>query len=475
MYSTRQHELIISPSLRWLVINPLFLCLEILVINYILITNFSLHGISFLGGFVFIIFSIFYFFLDFSQITPVQSFLLLFTGIFEIFASLLTYNIGRHSLMIALLISQILVGLRYYHRTKIIVKNRQIIISSREFNIDTVSIEVAEKKIGRLFGFGDLILHNNNNNNNEIYIVSGVLDPVEKRRILIDNFLVKPHTQHASWGGTLIEFIIFIIILTMGIFFLFFNILYRLDGMGFTLRILLSIIFSLIAAIIILNIRLPRIRHNPASDILHLDLINTGMWTQIFQLNEKLVIKQLFRCGWGHNDYNKHKAPIIGAKMCGKWNPLILNLMHNIMLVYQMIGVHRRRIYEHQIEFIPRTYLTPGKSYRYIQEYVPQPLTESNVPSDILEQFIELNNVLERTGLYIDDVHAGNVRLNIDGRIRIVDGEIYTEGEVFLKNILVNGIDERIDGMEPVLGCNRIIRWIDNRTSVNEIVYSNLN
>ena len=122
MYSTRQHELIISPSLRWLVINPLFLCLEILVINYILITNFSLHGISFLGGFVFIIFSIFYFFLDFSQITPVQSFLLLFTGIFEIFASLLTYNIGRHSLMIALLISQILVGLRYYHRTKIIVK-----------------------------------------------------------------------------------------------------------------------------------------------------------------------------------------------------------------------------------------------------------------------------------------------------------------------------------------------------------------
>ena len=205
---------------------------------------------------------------------------------------------------------------------------------------------------------------------------------------------------------------------------------------------------------------------------MNLDLINTGMWTQIFKFNEKLVIKQLFRCGWGHNDYNKHSAPIIGAKKCGKWNPLILNLMHNVMLIYQMIGIHRRRIYEHQIEFIPRTYLTPGKSYRYLQEYVSKPLTQSNVPDDILEQFIELNNDLERAGLYIDDVHAGNVRLNINDRIRIVDGEIYTNGEVYIKNILVKGIDERIEGMESVLGCNRIIRWVDNRTSVNEIVYN---
>ena len=112
------------------------------------------------------------------------------------------------------------------------------------------------------------------------------------------------------------------------------------------------------------------------------------------------------------------------------------------------------------------------KDVTYLQEYVSKPLTQSNVPDDILEQFIELNNDLERAGLYIDDVHAGNVRLNINDRIRIVDGEIYTNGEVYVKNILVKGIDERIEGMESVLGCNRIIRWVDNRTSVNEIVYN---
>ena len=468
VHSVGQQKLRISPSLRWLIINPVFLCLEILAINMILITKFNLNETSFFGGFVFVIFSLVYFFLNFSQITPIQTLLLILSGMFEIITSLLSYNFGRYWIIMALVTSQIIVGLRYYQRTQIIAENKKIIIRSRDLLIDEISVEVSVKKIGGLFGFGDIILHYKN----ERYVVSGVYQPVEKRRILIDDFQVKPHIQYAPWEGTLIEFMIFIIVLIIGILSLFFNIFYRLDGVDISLRIILSIIFSLITLIIILNIRIPRIRKNPALDIMNLDLINTGMWTQIFKFNEKLVIKQLFRCGWGHNDYNKHRSPIIGVKKCGKWNPLILNLMHNIMLVYQMIGIHRRRIYEHQIEFIPRTYLTPGKSYRYLQEYVSKPLTEYNVPDDILEQFIELNNDLERAGLYIDDVHAGNVRLNINDRIRIVDGEIYTDGEVYIKNILVKGIDERIEGMESVLGCNRIIRWVDNRTSVNEIVYN---
>ena len=129
-------------------------------------------------------------------------------------------------------------------------------------------------------------------------------------------------------------------------------------------------------------------------------------------------------------------------------------------------------IYEHEIQAIPRTYIT-SKSHRYIQDYVANPLTPDNVPEDIIEQFVKLNNDLERCGLYIDDIHAGNVRLTENGKVRIVDGELYTDGEMFVKNFLVEGIDNRIDSMQPVLGCNRIIRWVDNRLSVDKIVKSN--
>ena len=97
-------------------------------------------------------------------------------------------------------------------------------------------------------------------------------------------------------------------------------------------------------------------------------------------------------------------------------------------------------------------------------------MTSDNIPGDIVEQFMQLNNDLERCGLYIDDIHAGNVRLTENGKIRIVDGELYTDGEMFVKNILVKEIDNRIDSMQPVLGCNRIIRWVDHRLSVDEVV-----
>ena len=129
-------------------------------------------------------------------------------------------------------------------------------------------------------------------------------------------------------------------------------------------------------------------------------------------------------------------------------------------------------IYEHEIKAIPRTYIA-SKPYRYVQEYVAKPLTSENIPVDIVEQFTQLNRDLERCGLHIDDIHAGNVRLTENGEIRIVDGELYTDGEMFVKNVLVKAIDNRVDSVQPVLGCNRIIRWVDHRLSVDEIVAQN--
>jgi len=431
----------------------------------ILVFQFGINEVSFLSGSVFAVFSLIYFFLDFSPITPIQTSLIIMAAISEFILSFGSYGFQRYWIMLVLVICQIVVGFSYFRRSSILVSDNEISINDISFLKKDITVEVRIKIAAGLFGFGDIILNESANR----HIISGVYQPIEVRRILIDDYGIKPHPQNASWAGTLIPFLIFLIILLSANIIIFSAIFCLFNELQTYLRILATIISMSIFVLILLNIRIPRVRNNPAQDLLHLNLINTGMWTQIFEHTDSLVVKQLFRCGWGHNDYRDHRAPVIGEKICGKWNPLALVLMHNIMLIYQMIGIHRRMIYEHEIEAIPRTYLT-SKSYRYIQNFVSNPLASDNIPEDIVEQFMRLNNDLERCGLYIDDVHAGNVRLTENGQIRIVDGELYTDGETFVKNVLVKGIDNRIDSMQPVLGCNRIIRWVDHRLSVDEIV-----
>ena len=455
----------IHTCLRWFFVNPIFLTLEIILINIILDFQFDIKEASLLSASVFAVFSSIYFFLDFSPITPIQSSLILVAAISEFMLSFGSYDFSRYWIMWLLVICQIAVGFSYYRRSPILVSDNGISINEKSPPKKDMSVEVRIKMAAGFFGFGDIILHHGVKK----HIASGIYQPIEVRRILIDNYGVKPHPQHASWAGTLSPFLAFLIILLSANVAIFFTMYCYLNEISASFRILASIVSMISFVLILLNIRIPRVRTDPALDLHHLDIVNTGTWTQIFEKTDSLVVKQLFRCGWGHNDYRDHRAPVIGSKICGKWNPLALVLMHKVMLIYQMIGVHRRMIYEHEIQAIPRTYIA-SKPYRYVQDYVAKPLTSENMPEDIVEQFMQLNNDLERCGLHIDDIHAGNVRLTENGEIRIVDGEIYTDGEMLVKNFLVKGIDNRVDSMQPVLGCNRIIRWVDHRLSVDEIV-----
>ena len=431
----------------------------------ILVFQFGINEVSFLGALVFAVFSLIYFILDFSPITPIQSCLILMAAISEFLLSFGSYNFPKYWIMLILVMCQIVVGFSYYRRSPILVSNNEISIHGESFLNKETAVEVRVKITAGFFGFGDIIFYHGV----EKYILSGIYQPIEVRRILIDDYGVKPYPQHASWSGTLILFLLFLFFLIFANMIIFSKIYSYFDDLSASFRILVSMISMALFVLVLVNIRIPRVRTDPALDILHLNMIDTGTWTQIFEKTDNLVVKQLFRCGWGHNDYRNHRAPVIGKKICGKWNPLGLVLMHNMMLIYQMIGVHRRMIYEHEIQAIPRTYITSNPC-RYIQDYVSYPLSPDNIPGDIVEQFMQLNNDLERCGLYIDDIHAGNVRLTENGKIRIVDGELYTDGEMFVKNILVKAIDNRVDSMQPVLGFNRIIRWVDHRLSVDEVM-----
>lgn len=277
------------------------------------------------------------------------------------------------------------------------------------------------------------------------------------------------------WIGT-IPFFVLILAFTAGLLLTFFIISYHTFSpyLPFWASLSVSITTSFILFALFLNIPLPRRQKDPASDLNSNEKITEGAWCSVYRKsNEKdLVVKQLYFCGWGHNDYRKHKAFVIGKeKICGKWNPLILWFLHNYMLLYQLIGLKRRLRFGHTIDAIPSTYKVNYRGLRYEQTYIPKELTVENCPKDIVEQFNKLNEDLERCGLYLDDVHARNVRLTDNGQIQIVDGELYSGGEEWIKSklvVLFNG--EMVSNMEKVLGNERIIAWVDHRERVDNIV-----
>lgn len=278
-----------------------------------------------------------------------------------------------------------------------------------------------------------------------------------------------------AWMGT-IPLFVGILLFTLGLLFVFFLItylplsLYLPRWATFTG----SIIASFILFALFLNIPIPRRKKDPTSDLNINDKITEGAWCSVYmkESDKKLVVKQLYFCGWGHNDYRKHKAFVIGKeKICGKWNPLILWFLHNYMLLYQMIGLKRRMKFEQTIDALPTTSSVSYMGLRYEQTFVTKELTVENCPEDIVEQFKKLNEDLERCGLYLDDVHARNVRLTQNGQIQIVDGELYSGGEEWIKSklvVLINGA--MVSNMEKVLGNDRIIAWVDHRERVDHIV-----
>jgi hypothetical protein len=278
-----------------------------------------------------------------------------------------------------------------------------------------------------------------------------------------------------AWMGT-IPLFVGILVFTLGLLFVFFLITFL--PLSLYLPTWATITGSFIASFILfalfLNIPIPRRKKEPTSDLNIGDKIAEGAWCSVYmkKSDKNLVVKQLYFCGWGHNDYRKHKALVIGKeKICGKWNPLILWFLHNYMLLYQMIGLKRRMRFEHTIDALPTTSNVNFTGLRYEQTFVSKELTVENCPEDIVEQFKKLNEDLEQCGLYLDDVHARNVRLTENGQIQIVDGELYSGGEEWIKSklvVLINGA--MVSNMEKVLGNDRIIAWVDHRERVDNIV-----
>ena len=450
--------------------NPIFLSLEILLIDLVLAKTFTIESPNIVGSAALLLFGLIYKWVDFSSQTKLQVYMIGATAILELVIVFSEFSIDRTLIQSILCITILVVGVFHISRTRIFIMGDTIRVhglgDKKEFDLPKTSVEVRDPGISMLLRSGELVLHQGG----EIYRVSGIYRPELLRRRLIDEGGAIPHFQRASWAGTLWVFILVLAIIAFIESALFIMIYWLLPVEGVFLGVG-SLFIWIIANICIFNLRIPRYPVDPAGDLRNQDRIAVGMWTEIFFENEGWVTKQLFRCGWGHNDYVRHRVPIIGSKICGKWNPLALVTIHVVMLIYQMVGVKRRIIYQDFVGALPKTRLAFNVPYRYSQEWVPKKFIQENIPVDIQSQMNDLQNELALVGLSIDDMHARNFRINNRSEIQAIDGELYTDGEVFLKSVLVRLFDGRqVKGMEPVLGCSRVVRWIDHRPSVDGIV-----
>ena len=451
-------------------INPVFLSLEILLIDLVLAKSFGIESQDIYGAASLLMFGLFYWFIDFSSQTKLQVYMISTVGFLEFLFVFFVDPMDRTMIQSILCIAILFVGFSYISKTKVFMSSDSIFVHGlrgmRVFDLTRTAVEVREPGISIILRSGDLVFHEKG----VAYRVSGIFRPELLRRRLIDEGGAAPHFQRASWAGTLWVFLLVLIIVAFIELALFMGIYLLLPLEGIILGIG-SLFTWMVVNLCIFNLRIPRYALDPAADLRNMEKISVGMWTEVFHENEEWVTKQLFRCGWGHNDYVRHRVPIIGSKICGKWNPLGLVTIHVVMLIYQMIGIKRRIIYQDFIPALPKTRLVFERPYRYSQEWIPKEFTEESVPVDIQSQMNEFQNDLSLTGLTIDDMHAKNFRINDRLEIQAIDGELYTDGEVFLKTVLVRLFDGRqVKGMESVLGCNRIVRWVDHRPSVDDLV-----
>ena len=452
------------------ILNPMFLSMEILFIDFILSKWFFIETCSIVGSFVLFVFATIYSWFDFSSQTKLQIYIICVAAISELGILSSKLLIDRTLIQLSLCAAILVCGAFHILVLRVRVIDGSIharsMFKANKFNPENTTVEIREPGISIIMKTGDLILRDDNF---EIRL-SGLKNPYLIRRGLIDKFGVSPHFQKATWAGTLWIFLLIVIVIVAIECYLFILIYQAMPANGVTQSIG-SLAVWFIANMCILNVRIPRYPNDPANDLRHQTKIAEGMWTEIFHEKDGWVTKQLFRCGWGHNDYTEHRVPVIGSKICGKWNPLVLVIIHSTMLIYQMVGVKRRIVYQDFIRALPKTKLEVGAPYRYSQQWVENGFVSENMPQDVHSQMSDLQEDLSRVGLFIDDMHAGNFRIDQDSRIQAIDGELYTDGEVFVKSLLVRLVDgHRVEGMSPVLGYDRIVRWVDHRTSVDDIL-----
>ena len=200
----------------------------------------------------------------------------------------------------------------------------------------------------------------------------------------------------------------------------------------------------------------------------HLEKLFNGTWTNVYKIDDKKILKQISAPGVSHNSFTHVALPSIDRK-CYKDScaiPVMLAHKYTTNIMWKSL----KRIHEGVLKdckYFPKIYEMNDKKRYYIQEYINKELNNETCPKNYKEQLQDLNEILKKNDLYLDDVHSQNWRVADDGTLKIIDCEVYTNCEKQIQQILLNIIDGSQDGKaKGHEDASNVLHWNDGRPNI---------
>lgn len=237
----------------------------------------------------------------------------------------------------------------------------------------------------------------------------------------------------------------------------------------------IGIIYSIVILVIlflILNITIKPIWFFKDYNYCHSKLtkIVDGTWTTVYKLDDNKVLKQISAPGVSHTDFTHVSLPSFNRK-CPKSSctiPVMLAHKYTTNIMWKSL----KKIYNGElacVKYFPKIYYMDDNKRYYIQEYVPNDLKNS-YPIDFEDQLKDLQKILEEKGLFLDDVHSKNWKVDNNGILKIIDCEVYTISEKNIQQFLLNIIDGSQDGVaKGHKDAPNILHWNDGRPNIYDV------
>ena len=199
------------------------------------------------------------------------------------------------------------------------------------------------------------------------------------------------------------------------------------------------------------------------------DKLINGTWTNVYKHpDNNKIIKQIAAPGVSHCDFAHVKLPTLFTYCSRKSCTLPCMIAHRIATSVMCKSIER--IINMNSKFFPKIYEYDKEKRRYVCEKISNELTLETRPIDYETQLQEINRELEKYDYYLDDVHSRNWMVDDNGKLKIVDCEVFTKSELDFQQKLLGKIDDSQDGAaQPHKNASRILHWIDGRPNIETI------
>ena len=197
-----------------------------------------------------------------------------------------------------------------------------------------------------------------------------------------------------------------------------------------------------------------------------------GSWTNVYDLGNGKVLKQIASPGINHTDFSHVKLPTPFRQCTHKSCTIPCLIAHKTTTDQMWLSIERQleMTKQERERFFPKIYFIDKKKKQYICEKIPFELEKNTCPKNFKKQLYELNELLKKYNIYIDDIHRRNIMVDKNGQIKIIDGEIYTQKEFEVKQKLLDNIDgSQKEIPKGYKYANRVMHWKDGRKSGEDV------